>query len=290
MLAQLIASRQQPSKWYENTSFRHGDACLFIGHGSPMTVITDNPECRYLEYLGTQLPQPRAILCVTAHWETHGATHVTDGEYPSTIHDFRGFPQELYEVEYPAPAPTPSTLHARVEELTGGIVRDATWGFDHGVWGVLRPLFPNADVPVLAMSLDRNLNAQEHLQLGRKLAPLRREGVMIIGSGNVIHNLARWRESAGTVPDWADAFRDRINAAVMADNVDALTGFSVDDHIATTAINSEEHYLPLLYVVGARLPPDMVSVFNDTIDGALSMTSYLLDESILAPGAEAQFR
>lgn len=252
-----------------------------------MTVLTDNPERRRLEALAARLPRPEAILCVTAHWETSGATHVTDGDRPRTIHDFRGFPLELYEVQYPAP-PAPA-LQARVEELAGKhrIMRDAGWGFDHGVWGVLRPLFPEADVPVLAMSLDRALDAQGHLALARSLAPLRREGVMIVGSGNVVHNLALWRSSAGTIPGWASSFRDRINAAVISDDVAALTRFAEDDQAVAAAINSAEHYLPLLYAVGARLPEDDVAVFNDTIDGALSMTSYLIGDAALAEGIEA---
>ena len=259
---------------------------LFIGHGSPMTAITDNPERRYLQALGTRLPRPEAILCVTAHWETSGATHVTDGEQPRTIHDFRGFPPELYQVQYPAPPA--SGLLARVEELAHSrVMRDTTWGFDHGVWGVLRPMFPEADVPVLAMSLNRELDADGHLALARSLAPLRREGVMIVASGNVIHNLALWRASAGKVPQWAVEFRDRINAAVIADDIEALTRFAADDQSASAAVNSGEHYLPLLYAVGARLPDDEIGVFNDTIDGALSMTSYLLGDNALVEAAKA---
>ncbi|MFD2579140.1 dioxygenase [Novosphingobium colocasiae] len=156
---------------------------------------------------------------------------------------------------------------------------------DHGVWGVLRPMFPAADIPVLAMSLDRALTAQDHLALAARLAPLRREGVMIVGSGNVVHNLALWRESAGTVPGWARSLQDRITAAMQAGDLDALSRFEADDEASQRAINSAEHYLPLLYIAGARLPEDDVGVFNDSIDGALSMTSYLLgDPAVLAQG------
>ncbi|GGY97541.1 dioxygenase [Novosphingobium colocasiae] len=258
---------------------------LFIGHGSPMTVITDNPERRFLEGLGSRLSRPEAILCVTAHWETRDAVHLTDGDAPRTIHDFRGFPRELYEISYPAANAT--KLQDRIEALAGParITRDRTWGFDHGVWGVLRPMFPAADIPVLAMSLDRALTAQDHLALAARLAPLRREGVMIVGSGNVVHNLALWRESAGTVPGWARSLQDRITAAMQAGDLDALSRFEADDEASQRAINSAEHYLPLLYIAGARLPEDDVGVFNDSIDGALSMTSYLLgDPAVLAQG------
>lgn len=241
-----------------------------------MTVITDNPERRALEALGKTLPRPRAILCVTAHWETHGRTHLTAGKNPRTIHDFQGFPQALYDMQYPAPG-SPDLLD-EVAALLGEnrIARDDSWGFDHGVWGVPLPLFPAADIPVVAMSLDRSLDAHGHLALGRQLAKLREKGVMIVGSGNVIHNLRLWRQYAGTQPEWAVEFRDRINAALIAGDEDALTHFAPDDTAAAMAINSAEHYLPLLYVAGARLPGDEVTIFNDTIDGALSMTSAML--------------
>lgn len=260
---------------------------LFLGHGSPMAVITENPERRALEALGdtmrAALPRPKAVLCVTAHWETQGRTHLITGAFPRTIHDFRGFPQALYDMTYPAPGS--DELVEQIAVLLGEqrIARDASWGFDHGVWGVLQPMLPAADVPVVAMSLDRTLDAEGHLAIGRKLASLRAEGVLIVASGNVIHNLAHWRQTAGTVPDWADAFRRRINVAMAADDISALTCFAADDQAAALAINSAEHYLPLLYIAGARLPGDGFGVFNDTIDGSLSMTSYLLGDVALLP-------
>jgi len=251
---------------------------LFVGHGSPMTVITDNPERTALGALGKVLPRPRAILCITAHWETQGRTHVTADENPRTIHDFRGFPQELFDWRYPAPG-VPELVD-RIAALIGdeNLERDTSWGFDHGTWGVLDLLFPGEYIPTVAMSVNRSLTPDQHLALGAALAPLRDEGVLIVASGNVIHNLALWRQSAGTVPDWADSFRTRINAAVRDDDYPALTRFSADDQPAAAAINSAEHYLPLLYAVGARLPGDAVRVFNDTVDGALSMTSYLIGD------------
>lgn len=256
---------------------------LFLGHGSPMTVISDVPERRALQALGPALARPKAILVVSAHWETRGMTHLTAGDRPRTIHDFRGFPDELYAMRYAAPGS--AWLLDRIGELLGEVrvVRDSEWGFDHGAWGVLQPMFPDADIPLVAMSIDRNLRFEEHLALGEALAPLRDEGVLIIGSGNIIHNLALWRQTAGTVPDWAEAFRDRINAAIIADDRTALTTFAADDRDAAFAINEGEHYLPLLYVAGARLPGDRVAIFNDTIDGSLSMTSVLIgDTAILA--------
>lgn len=257
---------------------------LFLGHGSPMMMITENPERRAFEALGTALPRPQAILCVTAHWETAGRTHLSAGDYPRTIHDFRGFPQALYEMTYPAPG-SPELVDD-IAQLLGEdrIARDDTWGFDHGVWGVLLPLFPAAGIPVVAMSLDRTLDASGHLALGRALAPLRERGVIIVGSGNIVHNLREWMRTQGTVPDWADVYRTRINTALAGGDDAALTHFAPDDRAAALAINSGEHYLPLLTIAGARLPGDEVGLFNDTIDGALSMTSVLLGDTSLLEG------
>ena len=249
-----------------------------------MTVITDVPERRALAALGQALPRPIAILVVSAHWQTQGRTHVTAGTAPKTIHDFGGFPQELYDIQYPAPGS--DWLVDRIADLLGEqrIARDESWGFDHGAWGVTRPMFPAADVPMVEMSLDRSLDADGHIALGRALAPLRDEGVLLIGSGNIIHNLALWRQSAGTQPDWALDFRARSNAAILAGDIAALTRFAADDRAAANAINSAEHYLPLLYVLGVRQPDDGAGLFNDTLDGALSMTSVLLGDTALLPG------
>jgi 4,5-DOPA dioxygenase extradiol len=249
-----------------------------------MTTISDVPERRAWQALGQVLPRPKAILVVSAHWETHGRTHLTAGPAPRTIHDFRGFPPELYAVQYPAPGS--ETLIARVATLLGEerVLRDDSWGFDHGAWGVIQPMYPEADIPMIEMSLDRSLTPQQHLALGERLAPLRDEGVLLVGSGNIIHNLALWRESAGTVPDWAEDFRTRSNAAILADDRAALTQFPDDDHAAMLAINSAEHYLPLLYAIGARRSGDGVALFNDTLDGSLSMTSVLLGDTMLLNG------
>jgi 4,5-DOPA dioxygenase extradiol len=254
---------------------------LFLGHGSPMTTITDGPERRAWQALGRELPKPEAILAVTAHWETHGATHLTAGEAPRTIHDFRGFPQELFDLRYPAPG-SPELVE-RVAALLGHdrVVRDETWGFDHGAWGVVQPMYPQADIPMVAMSLDRALSPAQHLALGERLAPLRDESVLIVASGNMIHNLALFRQSAGTVPAWAEDFRHRINAALRANDRAALLDLDSED--ARLAVNSGEHYLPLLYAVGARLQGDEATIFNDTINGALSMTSVLFGEAVYAP-------
>lgn len=257
---------------------------LFIGHGSPMTVISDVPARRSWQALGQALPRPEAILCLSAHWETRGRTHLTIGPSPRTIHDFRGFPPELYAMQYPAPGS--DGLVDRVAALLGEdrISRDDSWGFDHGAWGVLQPMFPAADIPLVAMSLNRALDPAALVALGAALAPLRDEGVLLVGSGNVIHNLALWRQSAGTRPEWAEDFRARSNAAILAGDLAALTGFAPDDEAAAKAINSGEHYLPLLPILGARRADDGVALFNDTLDGALSMTSVLVGDTALLAG------
>lgn len=248
-----------------------------------MTVIADVPERRAMEELGRALPRPKSILVVSAHWETHGGTHVTDGASPRTIHDFRGFPEELYAIRYPAPGSP--RLIGRIEQLLGAdhVVRDAGWGFDHGVWGVLRPMYPEADIPVVAMSLDRSLSMAQHFDLGAALAPLRDEGVLIVGSGNIVHNLALWRQTKGTRPAWADAFRKRINQAVVNEDREGLTRFLPEDEGFAKAVNTAEHYLPLLYVLGTRRAGDEAVIFSDSLDGALSMTSVLIGNAGVAP-------
>jgi 4,5-DOPA dioxygenase extradiol len=254
---------------------------VFLGHGSPMTTITDGPERRAWQTLGRALPKPRAILVITAHWETRDQIHLTAGEAPRTIHDFRGFPQALYDLSYPAPG-SPE-LVARVIGLLGAdrAVADESWGFDHGAWGVLQPMYPDADIPLVAMSLDRSLAPEDHLAIGRALAPLRDEGVLIVASGNVIHNLALWRQAAGTLPDWALDFRARSNAAILGGDTATLTSIASTDRAAQLAVNSGEHFLPLLYVLGARREGDDVGLFNDTLDGTVSMTSVLVGDTSL---------
>lgn len=257
---------------------------LFLGHGSPMTVITDNPARNAFIALGQALPRPSAILCMSAHWETRdGRTHLTAGEAPRTIHDFGGFPDELFAMQYPAPGS--AALVDRVAALLGEdkVARDDSWGFDHGTWGVLQPMFPACDIPTVQIGIERTLGGDGILDLGRSLAPLRDEGVLLVASGNIVHNLSMWRQSVGTRPDWAVDLNERVKQAILAGDNTALTRFAPDDRAAAMAINSAEHYLPLLFTVGARLPGDEVAFFSDTVEGALSMTSILFgDTSVLA--------
>lgn len=250
---------------------------VFFGHGSPMVTVDDNAWTRAWRAIGQSIDasvgRPRAVLMVSAHWMTRG-TSVTAMERPRTIHDFGGFPQSLYEIEYPAPgapwlAPRVSELLAPVE-----IGHDTGWGLDHGTWAVLRHAWPAADVPVVQLSLDLARPAQWHLELARHLAPLRDEGVLIAGSGNVVHNLRAlaWEDPGRRLHDWAERFEAWVRARVRADDADALADYAAQGRDALLAVPTPEHYLPLLYVVAQRGPGEPVSfpVEGDQL-GAISM-------------------
>lgn len=242
---------------------------LFVGHGNPMNAIEDNDFSRTWTELGRQLPRPRGILCVSAHWETDG-TCVTAAQRPETIHDFSGFPAELNHLEYPAPG-SPA-LARKVMDCTrlARIRHDRSWGLDHGAWSVLCRMFPRADIPVVQFSIDAGAPPSFHYQLGRELAPLRRAGVLILGSGNMVHNLRAmaWQEDGF---DWAVEC-DRAMAGLIEDgDHQALIDYENIPH-ARLAIPTEEHYLPLLYVLGAMAPDERPVFFNDRVTlGSVSM-------------------
>ena len=239
---------------------------LFLGHGSPMQAIEPSRFTAAWTRLGTELPRPQAVVAVSAHWYTRG-TAVTVQQRPRTIHDFYGFPPALHAVEYPAPgAPA---LARRVAELLRptAVTLDESWGLDHGSWSVLRYLFPDASVPVIQLSIDGTLPPQQHYDLGRRLAPLRAEGVLLLGSGNVVHNLRTVRFEAGIPPEpWAVAFSDAVRDAALGGRHQALIDYpSLSPH-AAMSVPTAEHYLPLLYVLGALQPGEAVSVPVDGID------------------------
>jgi 4,5-DOPA dioxygenase extradiol len=245
---------------------------LFIGHGSPMNAIENNEFSRSWIAVGKGLVPPKGILCVSAHWETKGS-QVTAMETPRTIYDFYGFPPELYAMTYPAPG-SPE-LAGRVRDLAGadGITPDMTWGLDHGTWSVLARLFPDADVPVLQLSLDLTKNAQAHYDLGRQLQPLRDEGVLIIGSGNIVHNL-RMVVFEDTAYGWAVEFDAKVKQWILDDDHEPIIQYDKQGGEAALAINSAEHYKPLLYVLGAKEPGEPVSFFTEKVwGGSLSMRS-----------------
>jgi 4,5-DOPA dioxygenase extradiol len=242
---------------------------LFVGHGNPMNAIEDNEYSRAWIEVGKSLPRPKAILCISAHWETDG-TQVTAMEKPRTIHDFYGFPPELYAKNYPAPG-SPS-LAERIRSLPGlTTAPDLEWGFDHGTWSVLARLFPNADVPVVQISLDVKKDPQEHYDVGKQLINLRDEGVLIVGSGNIVHNLRmiQWDEQAY---DWAAEFDSKVRQWIHDDNHEPIIHYEQQGRAAALAINSAEHYKPLLYVLGAKEAGEPVGFFTEKVSyGSLSM-------------------
>jgi len=248
---------------------------LFVGHGSPLNAIEDNAWSRAMR--GIVVPRPRAVLAISAHWYVDG-THVTAQQRPPTIHDFGGFPPELYEVQYPAPGEP--ALAARVAAITGAAL-STEWGLDHGTWSVLCHMIPQADVPVVQLSMDRNLAAAGHLELGRKLASLRDEGVLILASGNITHNLRHaftaWRSGDVSTPDWAANFDRDVAAAIQRGDMDWLAD-ALETEQGRASHPSADHYLPLLYAAGAADEGDAVSFPVTGFDmGSLSMRSVRLD-------------
>lgn len=248
---------------------------VFLGHGSPMNAIEDNDFRRSWQNLGKRLPRPKAILCVSAHWETRGV-YVTASEHPETIHDFGGFPKALFAVRYPAPG-SPALAH-RVAELidTARMHLDPERGLDHGAWSVLGPMYPEADIPVVQLSLAVLKPGAWHYDLAKALAPLRDEGVLIVGSGNIVHNLRMYRFNDATPYDWALRFDEDIAERIGAGRHDGLLGYETLGSDALLSIPTPEHYLPLLYVLALQREGETVSFFNDQVTSAISMRSVLI--------------
>jgi 4,5-DOPA dioxygenase extradiol len=248
---------------------------LFFGHGSPLNALEFNDYTRAWQSIGRTLGRPRAILSVSAHWYLPG-TRVTAMERPRTIHDFGGFPPELYEVSYPA-AGDPA-LASRLAHMLRplDVALDEDWGLDHGTWSVLRHVFPEADVPVVQLSIDATQPAAFHHELGRRLAPLRDDAVLIIGSGNVVHNLRTyaWRRQVIAPYDWAVRFDAAIREAILRRDDATLVGYENLGEDARLAVPTPEHYLPLLYVIGQRSAEESVSFPLQGIEGgSISMLS-----------------
>ncbi|HEX7671743.1 MAG TPA: 4,5-DOPA dioxygenase extradiol [Polyangiaceae bacterium] len=254
---------------------------LFVGHGSPMNAIEDNQWSRGFSELGARLPKPRAILSISAHWFVTG-TFTTGNERPETIHDFGGFPRPLFEMQYPAPGDL--ALARRTVALVGeGRASLRTdWGLDHGTWTVLRHLRPAADCPVVQLSIDHRLSPAEHLEIGRTLAPLRDEGVLILGSGNVTHNLRHAMTSMQrgdrSTPDWASRFDTEVAHAVEQHDVDFLARVAATDH-GRMSHPTLDHYLPLIYAAGAAAAGESKDAVRFPISGfdlgSLSMRSVI---------------
>jgi len=248
---------------------------LFVGHGSPMNAIEDNHFRREWQRLGDALPRPEAILVISAHWETEGVA-VTASERPRTIHDFGGFPPALHAAQYPAPG-SPA-LARRVADLLAPepVAQDTGWGLDHGAWSVLLPMFPDAGIPVVQLSLAHDRDGAWHYALARRLAPLRDEGVLILASGDMVHNLRllRW-PLAGPEP-WAARVQAQFNDWIRAGDHAALMAIEDAGPEARLAVPTPEHYLPLLYALALQREDDELVFFNDQVLGSLSMTSLLL--------------
>lgn len=246
---------------------------LFLGHGSPMNAIEDNAWRRGWAEIATRLPRPKAVLCVSAHWETAGAAAVTASPHPTTIHDFGGFPQALFDVQYPAPGDP--ALAERVGDLLAPdpVVQHPTRGLDHGAWSVLLPMYPGAEVPIVQLSLDRNQPNIWHYAAGRRLADLRDEGVLIVASGDIVHNLRDVNFRTGATPDWAPRFNETAKRLIETRDHGPLIDWDSLGPDAVPAINSAEHYLPLLYALGASAEGEPVSFFNDDVFAGISMTS-----------------
>lgn len=241
---------------------------IFFGHGSPMNAL-GSVYAQGWRVLGEAIGKPAGVVMISAHWETEGLG-VTAQELPETIHDFGNFPAELHAMKYPAPG-SPA-LAARVSALTGA-VQTQQWGLDHGTWSVLTHVWPDADVPIVQLSLNRRLTPRQHHELATVLRPLRDEGIIVAGSGDFVHNLRTWKRDGGGPYDWALHFNEAVKAAFVRGDDEALIDWVHLSEQAQLSVPTDEHYLPLLYVAAQRQPGDDVSFFNDVIEGgSISMT------------------
>lgn len=257
---------------------------LFLGHGSPMNAIEENDFVAGFRKIGSEIPRPNAVLCISAHWETKG-TYVTAMEKPRTIHDFGGFPKALFDVQYPAPGSPELARETRdlVKKTTVGL-DESQWGLDHGAWSVIKHLYPDADVPVIQMSLDYSQTPQYHYELARELATLREKGILIVGSGNMVHNLRKvaWDRlnDKDFGFDWAIEASEKMKSHIQSGDHEPLINFRAQGKAFDLAIPTPEHYLPLLYALALQEKGETVSLFNDrAVAGALTMTSVKIDKA-----------
>lgn len=274
-----MASLRDLKKFADNLPLKEQTMpMLFVGHGNPMNAIEDNEFSRGWHMIGKELPKPQAVLCISAHWETKG-TFVTAMERPETIHDFYGFPMQLFEVRYPAPG-SPQLASETKDVIKKAVVElDQSWGLDHGCWSVVKHMYPEANVPIIEMSLDYTKPALWHYELARELSPLRMKGVLIIGSGNMVHNLrlADWQNPDGTF-DWAQEANERFKHLISSNDYKPLINYQQLGKPAELSIPTAEHYLPMLYVLGLKGEEEDVKFFNDrTLLGSISMTSFKIE-------------
>lgn len=250
---------------------------LFVGHGSPMNAIEDTPFSRGWRELGARLPVPKAILVVSAHWMTRGVTMVHIKDHPLTIHDFGGFPDELFAQRYPAPG-APGYALATIDLVKNHHIEpDERWGLDHGAWSVLIQMFPKANIPVFQLSVDLNRSPEQHFELAEELKALRERGVMIIGSGNLVHNLRALAWGGGPAYDWAEEFDARVADAIGKGDYEAVINAPKLGRIAQLSHPTFEHFFPALYPLAAAHKSDELTFFNEGIDlGWISMRSFVL--------------
>ncbi len=249
---------------------------LFIGHGSPMNAIEDNRFVDQWKAIAKKITRPKAILSISAHWYTKG-TKIMDEESPETIYDMYGFPDDLYKIIYNAKG-SPNLADKTIKLINRTVETDNSWGYDHGTWSVLHRMYPNADIPVIQLSVDKNASMQEHYNIGRELNQLRKDGILILGSGNITHNLSRinWQMSGGY--DWAEDFDQYIIENIRHQNHDNVINYKKAGKSADYAVPVSDHYAPMLYVLGALEGDERISIFNDEcILGSLSMTSCLFE-------------
>ena len=265
-----------PSKIREPVSSMTKMPVLFLGHGSPMNAIEENEFVEGWKSIGKTIPKPSAVLCISAHWETRG-TFVTSMEKPKTIHDFGGFPEELYEVQYPAPGSPDLALEIKRVITNTQVGLDEKWGLDHGCWSVVRHLYPNADIPVIQMSMDYYMSAQQHYDLAKELAIFRNKGILIIGSGNMVHNLGLvdWNKLNDTYGfEWAIEAGEKMIKYTLNGEHEKLINYRSQGRAFDLAIPTPDHYLPLLYAVALQDKDDTLTIFNDKpVGGSLTMTS-----------------
>lgn len=250
---------------------------LFLGHGSPMNAIEENDFVKGFRGVSTTIPKPAAILCISAHWETRG-TYVTAMEHPRTIHDFGGFPPALYEVQYPAPGSPALALETKNLISPHAVLLDEGWGLDHGAWSVIKHLYPNADIPVIQMSLDQGMTTAEHYELAKQLGALRQRGVLIIGSGNMVHNLRMlaWDklDQPGFAFDWAAEASSKMKSWIQNGDHQKLIDYRAQGKAFDYSIPTPEHFLPLIYTLALKDETDKVELFNDrVVAGSITMTS-----------------
>lgn len=251
---------------------------LFVGHGNPMNAIERNEFYRSWNELGRRLPKPKAVLCISAHWETRGV-HVTATGKPETIHDFYGFPKALFDVQYQVPGDP--GLARRVAGLISStrVKLDPGRGLDHGAWSVLVAMYPAADIPVVQLSLDTGQSGKFHYALGRELAPLRDEGILILGSGNIVHNLRLFSFQDPQPLPWATECDATLRQRILAREHESLMDYDTLGASARLAVPTPEHYYPLLYPLALQEAAEPASIFNDRVLSAISMTSVLIGEA-----------